>query len=99
MVNPSGDPYPHQVTSPVGGSGAKDEREGGGVLLSLATRVQVFWYGMRDRIASQTGAVATEYVLLLILIAVVIIGTVTTFGFVLRDRYQEACGSLGPTCP
>lgn len=95
----SGDPYAALLTSPTGRSGARDEREGGGVLLGLIARAQVFWADLRSRIAGEVGAIATEYVLLLILIAVVIIGTVTTFGLVLRDRYQEACGALGPTCP
>jgi Flp pilus assembly pilin Flp len=55
---------------------------------------------LRDRITDEIGAVATEYVLLLILIAVVIIGAVTTFGFVLGDKYEQAtCGAFASECP
>jgi Flp pilus assembly pilin Flp len=69
------------------------------VFLSLATRVQAYWYRLREGIEDQTGAVATEYVLLLIFIAVVIVGAATAFGLALSDRYKEACGAFGSTCP
>ncbi len=69
------------------------------MFLSLATRVQVFWFQLRDRFAAENGAVATEYVLLLIFIAVVIVGAATAFGVVLSNKYRDACGALGSTCP
>lgn len=77
-----------------------DEREGGRVLLGLTTRVQVFWAGMRERIAGESGAVATEYVLLLIFVAVAIVAAATFFGIALGDSYKEACVPLnsGSTC-
>jgi Flp pilus assembly pilin Flp len=99
MVDRPGDAYLHQVTSPVGGSRARDGREGGGVFLSLATRVRAFWFRLREGFEDQTGAVATEYVLLLIFIAVVIVGAATAFGLTLGDKYKEACGAFGSTCP
>jgi Flp pilus assembly pilin Flp len=95
MVEPPGDPYLPQVTSPVGGSGARDGREGGGVFLSLATRVQAFSSRWRERIAGEMGAVATEYVLLLIFVAVAIVAAATFFGVALGDSYKEACAPLG----
>jgi Flp pilus assembly pilin Flp len=69
------------------------------VFLSLATRVQAFWFRLRQGFEDQTGAVATEYVLLLIFIAVVIVGAATAFGLALSNKYQEACGAFGATCP
>jgi len=95
MVEPAGDPYLPQVTSPVGWSGARDEREGGGVLLSQATRVQAFSSRWRKRITGEAGAVATEYVLLLIFVAVAIVAAATFFGVALGDSYKEACAPLG----
>ena len=95
MVNVPGDPYLPQVTSPVGGAGARDEPEGGSVLLGLTTRVQVFLSRWRERIAGEAGAVATEYVLLLIFVAVAIVAAATLFGVALGDSYKEACAPLG----
>jgi Flp pilus assembly pilin Flp len=70
------------------------------VVLSLATRVQVFWVQLRDRFTGQRGAVATEYVLLVSLIAVAIVAAATTFGVVLSNKYSEACSVFnGTTCP
>jgi Flp pilus assembly pilin Flp len=95
MVESPGDPYLPQVTSPVGRSGAKDEQEGEGVFLSLATRVQVYLSRWRELIAGEAGAVATEYVLLLIFVAVAIVAAATLFGVALGESYKEACAPLG----
>ncbi|MGH2556201.1 MAG: hypothetical protein ACRDHO_10850 [Actinomycetota bacterium] len=65
------------------------------MFLSLATRVQVFSSRWRERIAGETGAVATEYVLLLIFVAVAIVAAATFFGVALGDSYKEACAPLG----
>jgi Flp pilus assembly pilin Flp len=94
MVDAPSDPYLPQVTSPRERSGASDGWEGGRVLLSLATRVQVFWSGLRGRFAGEKGAVATEYVLLLIFIAAVIIGAVMAFGITLGGKYKEVCDTV-----
>lgn len=64
------------------------------MLLSLATRVQVFWADLRERVACEKGAVATEYVLILILVAVAIIAAVTVFGVALRGKYQAVCDTV-----
>ena len=69
------------------------------MFLSLASKVQAFWFRLREGFDDQTGAVATEYVLLLIFIAVVIVGAATAFGLTLSDKYHEACGAFGSTCP
>lgn len=64
------------------------------MLLSLATRVQVFWSRLRDRMVGETGAVATEYVLILILVAVSIIAALAVFGVALGDKYKEVCETV-----
>jgi Flp pilus assembly pilin Flp len=64
------------------------------VFLSLATRVQGLWFRLLDRFSDENGAVATEYVLLLIFIAVVIAGAVTIFGVSLANKYQDACDTI-----
>jgi Flp pilus assembly pilin Flp len=49
----------------------------------------------RSRMEDETGAVATEYVLLLTFIAVAIIVVVTAFGQDLISLFHAACGQLG----
>jgi Flp pilus assembly pilin Flp len=70
------------------------------VFLSLATRVQAVWVHLRGGFEDEAGAVAVEYVLLLIFIAVAIVAAATTFGIVLGDKYKEACAPLssGAAC-
>jgi Flp pilus assembly pilin Flp len=51
------------------------------------------------------GAVATEYVLLLVAVALVIVTAVVAFGGVLADRYDESADCVAtvsvdsPACP
>jgi Flp pilus assembly pilin Flp len=78
--------------------GASGTKEGGVVLLTLAARVQGLWFQLRGGFKDETGAVATEYVLLLVFIAVVIVGAATAFGIALSDRYRVACAPLSAAC-
>lgn len=48
----------------------------------------------RSHMQDETGAVATEYVLLLTFIAVAIIAVVTLFGKDLIALFNSACGTL-----
>jgi Flp pilus assembly pilin Flp len=58
------------------------------------TRVQALLSGLRARWVDETGAVATEYVLLLVFIAVVIVAAVTIFGITLAGKYKEVCDTV-----
>jgi Flp pilus assembly pilin Flp len=53
------------------------------------------WLAARDRLTDDRGAVATEYALLLILIALAIIVSATALGTALATKYSSACNSLG----
>jgi Flp pilus assembly pilin Flp len=66
------------------------------MLLALYTRAQSAWMGFRARFEDERGAVATEYVLLLALIALAIIGAVTALGIVLAGRFSDASSQLAP---
>jgi Flp pilus assembly pilin Flp len=49
--------------------------------------------------SSESGAVATEYVLRLILVAIVIIAAATAFGLALSGKFSDACNSVsGVSC-
>jgi pilus assembly protein Flp/PilA len=65
------------------------------VVLSLITRMQVMWFGFRSHMEDETGAVATEYALLLALIALAIIGAVTALGLAISTKFSSACTTLG----
>jgi pilus assembly protein Flp/PilA len=81
--------------SPPRGAPAK---EGGGLFISLFCKVQSSWLAFRGRITDERGAVATEYALLLILIALAIIAAATALGTAIAGKYTSACNSLGGAC-
>jgi Flp pilus assembly pilin Flp len=71
---------------------------GGGditVVLSLITRIQGLWLGIRSHVENEEGAVATEYALLLTLIALAIITAATGLGLAIAGKFSSACGTLG----
>ena len=59
------------------------------------------WLRVRPRMEDETGAVATEYALLLVMIAMAIIGTVTALGLAISSKFQAArdCVANLPVCP
>ena len=65
------------------------------VLLSVATKIQMLWLGFRTHFEDESGAVATEYALLLTLIALAIIGAATGLGLAISDKFKSACTTLG----
>ena len=67
-------------------------------MLSLFVKVQAYWFGLRDRLGEERAAVATEYALLLILIALAIITAATNLGLAIAGKFKSACNSLSGTC-
>jgi Flp pilus assembly pilin Flp len=65
------------------------------MLLGLYARVTTLWSGVRERIAGESGAVATEYALLLLLIALAIVLAATALGTAIAGKFSEACTELG----
>ncbi len=64
------------------------------MLLSLYARGKTFLWGVRDRVTGEDGAVATEYGLLLFLIAVAIVLAVGALGASLVTVFDRANDSL-----
>jgi Flp pilus assembly pilin Flp len=64
------------------------------LLLGRFTNVQTWWHAARKRLEAENGAVAMEYALLLILIALAIIAAAGLFGTALATKYTSACQSL-----
>ncbi len=69
------------------------------MLLSLFTRLQTAYLGLRSRIEDENGAVATEYALLLVFVAIAIIAGATALGIAINDRLQDAADTVGPVAP
>jgi Flp pilus assembly pilin Flp len=65
------------------------------VLLNLYARVQTGWFGLTQRVRDEKGAVATEYALLLLFIAIAIIGVVTALGLAIKAKFTDSCTALG----
>ncbi len=69
------------------------------MILGLYVKAQTFWGGLRERLGSESGAVATEYALLLVLIAVVIAATAGLLGKAILDKFSQACTAIqGSSC-
>jgi pilus assembly protein Flp/PilA len=66
------------------------------MLLSLFTRLQATWLGIRSHIEDEDGAVATEYALLLVFVALAIIAGATALGIAINARLTDASNTVGP---
>jgi len=64
------------------------------MVLDFALRAHSAWSRFRQRLSPEGGAVATEYALLLILIALAIILSASALGKALSTKYTSACNSL-----
>ena len=60
------------------------------MLLGLYTKVQTAWYGLRSRFEDESGAVATEYVFLLVLIALAITGGMIYLATQINAAFSKA---------
>jgi Flp pilus assembly pilin Flp len=71
------------------------------VLLSLFVKMQTTLAGLRSRMENEDGAVATEYVVLLVLIAIAIIAGAAVLAAAINDKFNCASSSidaLSSTC-
>lgn len=64
------------------------------MLLRLYTEVQSAWFDIRARWREERGAVATEYALLLVLIALVIAAGIAALGATLLGVFNDADACL-----
>jgi Flp pilus assembly pilin Flp len=65
-----------------------------GVLLGLYTKLQTGWAMLRGRFENEDGAVATEYVLLLVLIALAITVGMGILAVAINQKFDDAGGTL-----
>ena len=64
------------------------------MLLSLYMRAQGLWAGVRRRFEDESGAVGTEYALLLFLIAIVFTVGAVALGIAINDKLQAGADCL-----
>lgn len=64
-------------------------------MLGLYTRMQSGWVHLTRRLRDETGAVATEYALLMVLIALALIVGATALGIAINDKLQEGADTVG----
>ena len=81
--------HPDQKSGTVGEGGEQ-------VLLGLYVKMQTKWAGIRSRMENETGAVATEYVVLLVLIALGIIVGASVLAGVINDKFNCASSAITP---
>jgi Flp pilus assembly pilin Flp len=60
------------------------------VFLNIYTRIQSAWAEFRSRFEDETGAVATEYVFLLVLIALAITGGMIFLATQINQKFSDA---------
>jgi Flp pilus assembly pilin Flp len=65
-------------------------------MLGLYTRLQTAWLGVRSRFEDENGAVATEYVVLLVLIALGIIVGAAVLAGAINKNFNCASTSITP---
>ncbi len=67
------------------------------MFLSLYVKARTFAADLRDKIMPEDGAVATEYGLLLVLIALAIITAATALGLAIKAVFNNGATTLGGT--
>jgi pilus assembly protein Flp/PilA len=63
-------------------------------MLGLYTKIQSGWVHMTRRLRDETGAVATEYALLLVLVALAIIAGATALGIAINAKMDASATKL-----
>jgi Flp pilus assembly pilin Flp len=81
--------------------GAELEISKGGVrmLLALYVGAQTFVADLRGKMRREDGAVATEYALLLVLIALAIIAAAIALGVAIANVFSQGAATLGTVEP
>jgi pilus assembly protein Flp/PilA len=64
------------------------------MFLDLYVKAKTFFWGLRDGLTREDGAVATEYGLLLVLIAIAIIVAATALGIAIATVFNRASTAI-----
>lgn len=69
------------------------------MFLTLYAGAQTLFMGLRSKLRREDGAVATEYALLLVLIALAIIAAAIALGLAIAGVFQSGADTLGGVQP
>jgi Flp pilus assembly pilin Flp len=69
------------------------------MFLTLYVGAQTLFTGLRGKLRREDGAVATEYALLLVLIALAIIAAAIALGLAIANVFQSGADTLGGVEP
>jgi Flp pilus assembly pilin Flp len=70
------------------------------MLLGLYMRTLSLWSGLQARFRNEEGVIATEYLVLMVFIALAIIAGATALGFAINSKLSSVSGCLDKlTCP
>lgn len=69
------------------------------MFLALYAKGQTFLADMRGKLRREDGAVATEYALLLVLIAIAIIGAALALGLAIAGVFSKGAATIGGVSP
>lgn len=64
------------------------------MFLGLYTAMQTWMFGVRERFTREDGAVATEYALIITLVAIAIIAALGFLGKAIATRFGDATSAL-----
>ena len=69
------------------------------MLLDLYTKIQSLWLSFRSRLENEDGVIATEYIIMLVLVALAIIAGATYLGIKINSKLSAAGDSVGGIAP
>jgi Flp pilus assembly pilin Flp len=69
------------------------------MLLDLYTKVQAAWLSFRSRFENEDGVIATEYIIMLVLVALAIIAGATYLGIQINNKLSSAGNSVTGIAP
>jgi len=69
------------------------------MLLHLYTRVQAAWSGLRARMENERGVIATEYIILLVLIALFIVAGAGALGVAINNKLSSTATKVSTVVP
>jgi Flp pilus assembly pilin Flp len=69
------------------------------MLLNLYVKVQAAWLSVRSRLENEDGVIATEYIIMLVLVALAIIAGATYLGLQINQKLSDAGDSVTTLVP
>jgi Flp pilus assembly pilin Flp len=69
------------------------------MLLNAYTKLQAAWLSFRSRFENEDGVIATEYIIMLVLVALAIIAGATYLGIQINNKLSSAGNSVTGIAP